>query len=333
MKFVREIGEYKDGKSYYHVALTGTQNYIPWIGVTMTSIMEHNSACFGFHILVDKTDENDIDRLERFSRQWNVPVTLYYMNDDELARYAKFDRYFIGGRYIATLVYRFVVPDVVSSQVKRILYLDGDVVCNGSIIDYFNSEMGNKIVAVSEDLKGSEYAQRMHVSKYFNAGIILIDVNKWKRHQLTGQFLSEMEKECSIHPTLSCADQDILNKFLAEKALFVPHIYNLPYRLVQPSIFKSKIINEDAMQASLIHFIGAIKPWTTYNQSVPIVKVWAHAKENSPWRDVPLHVPNSQKALHQAARDARRRHAYKEMVGWYCRFIKSKFDGTKKVGY
>lgn len=58
----------------------------------------------------------------------------------------------------------------------------------------------------------------------------------------------------------------------------------MPYRLVQPSFFKAKIDNEDAMQASLIHFIGAIKPWTTYNQSVPIVKVWAQAKANSPWK-------------------------------------------------
>lgn len=45
------------------------------------------------------------------------------------------------------------------------------------------------------------------------------------------------------------SDQDILNIYLDNKALFVSHKYNMPYRLVQPSFFKAKIENEDAMQA------------------------------------------------------------------------------------
>ena len=193
--------------------------------------------------------------------------------------------------------------------------------------------MEGNIVGVSEDLKGSEYAGRTHVAKYFNAGIILIDADKWRHENLTDQFLQKMKHESEIHPELPCADQDILNTYLDNKALFVSHKYNMPYRLVQPSFFKARIENEDAMQASLVHFIGAIKPWTTYNQSVPIVKVWAHAKDNSPWKDVPLHEPTSQKAIHQAARDARRRRCYGEMVVWYLKFIKSKMDGTRTVGY
>lgn len=336
MKFVKSILQL--GKKYikrraYNIALTGTENYIPWIGVVMASIMEHNNNSFSFHILVDKTNDEDIFKLTAFSDQWHVPITVYYMNDEVLSIYSKFDRYFINGRYIPTLVYRFVVPDVIPENVSRVLYLDGDIVCNGNITDFMDINLKGNIVAVSEDRRGCEFANRINVKQYFNAGIILIDAIEWRKRGYTNQFLEEMKKQCTEHPNLPCADQDILNKFLSEKALFVSRKYNSPYRLVQPSVFKPKIINEDPMKASLIHFIGAIKPWTTYNQSVPIVKIWAHAKENSPWREVRIHEPNSQKAFHQAARDARRRKAYGEMVGWYIRFLKSKFDGTRKVGY
>lgn len=336
MKFInsiKTIGEPNIHEKTYHVAFTGTQNYLPWIGVAMASIMEHNQAHFMFHILLDKTTEEDISAFEEFAQHWNVSIVLYYMNDEALARYSKFNRYFIDGRYIPTLVYRFVVPDVVASHIKRILYLDGDIVCNGDITEFMGMNLEENIVGVSEDLKGNEYAERTHVFKYFNAGIILIDADKWRQENLTYRFLQKMKNESEIHPELPCADQDILNIYLDKKALFVSHKYNMPYRLVQPSFFKAKIDNEDAMQASLIHFIGAIKPWTTYNQSVPIVKVWAQAKANSPWKDVPLHAPSSQKAIHQAARDARRRHCYGEMMMWYLKFVKSKIDGTKKVGY
>lgn len=315
------------------MALTGTQNYIPWISVTMASIMEHNSSPFAFHILVDKTDEADIEKLQKFSIQWNVPITLYYMNDANLSQYCRFERYRINGKYVAALMYRFFIPELLKDKAERALYLDGDVVCNGDITSFMDIDLQQNIVAVSEDLKGQEYAARMNVERYFNSGVILVDIQQWLSNHISKRILDDLRIAAQKYPEMSCPDQDILNVCLDGKDFFVPHTYNLPYRLVQPSVFKPKIVNEDAMQASLIHFIGAIKPWTTYNQSVPIVKVWAHAKENSPWRDVPIHEPGSQKAFHQAARDARRRHAYKEMVLWYFRFIKSKFDGTRKVGY
>lgn len=333
VKSISMIGKQYVNDDAFHIALTGTQNYIPWIGVTMASIMEHNHCAFTFHILLDKTDSFDIEALTDFSEQWKVAIVIYYMDDDKLAEYSKFDRYYIDGRYIPTLVYRFVIPSIIDRSINRVLYLDGDIVCNGDITQFMNMDMHGKIAVVSEDRRGPEFAKRIHVSKYFNAGILLIDTKRWNADELTGVFLRKMKKESGLHPELPCADQDILNEYLDGKAHFISHKFNMPYRLVQPSIFKPKINNEDARDASLVHFIGAIKPWTSYNQSVPIVKVWAHAKANSPWRNVPLHEPNSQKAIHQAARDARRRHSYAEMIQWYLKFIKSKIDGTRKVGY
>ena len=336
MEFVKEIkhiGDNPNTASAYHVALTGTENYIPWIGVTMASIMEHNKGKVIFHLFVDHIGTENMNRLREFAEQWRLSIHIYYMNDELLSKYCRFNRYLIGGRYVAALMYRFVIPDALKGDVKRVLYLDGDVICNGGIFEFMDVHLGNSIVAVSEDYSGKQYAERLHISKYFNSGVLLIDVDKWNRENLTEQIMKKIKKESEVNPDLPCPDQDILNIYLDNKALFVSHKYNMPYRLVQPSFFKARIENEDAMQASLVHFIGAIKPWTTYNQSVPIVKVWAHAKDNSPWRDVPLHEPTSQKAIHQAARDARRRRCYGEMVVWYLKFIKSKMDGTRTVGY
>lgn len=316
-----------------HVALTGTENYLPWIGVTMTSIVEHNKGNIIFHLFVDQVGAENLGKLKEFVDRWNSSIYLYYMDDELLSEYCRFTRYLIDGRYVAALMYRFIIPDVVQGKAERILYLDGDVVCNGNILDFMNVNMDGCSVAVSEDYSGKQYAQRLHIAKYFNSGVLLIDVNRWNQDKLTEKIMKRIKEESELNPELPCPDQDILNIYLDNKALFVSHKYNMPYRLVQPSFFKAKIENEDAMQASLVHFIGAIKPWTTYNQSVPIVKVWAQAKANSPWKDVPLHAPSSQKAIHQAARDARRRHCFGEMMEWYVKFLKSKIDGTRKVGY
>ena len=333
VKSVRTFGQIRPSEKIYHVALTGTENYLPWIGVTMTSIMEHNHAFFEFHILVDRTTEEDISNFERFVQQWNVSIILYYMNDEILSQYCRFERYFINGKYVAALMYRFVIPELLQTIADRVLYLDGDIVCNGDITGFIDMDLNGAVLAASEDLCGEKYARRLKIKRYFNSGVLLIDVNQWNQGNISSKIMQCIKKESLENPAMPCPDQDILNIYLANKTSFVSHKYNLPYRLVQPSVFKPKIINEDAMEASLVHFIGAIKPWTTYNQSVPIVKVWAKAKDNSPWRDVPIHSPTSQKAIHQAARDARRRHCYGEMIIWYMKFIKSKIDGTRKVGY
>lgn len=324
----------KAQNNYHHIAFTGTSNYISWIGVTMSSIMEkHKEHNFCFHILVDKLEDGDQKSLQVFSEKWQIPVYIYFINDSNLKQYARFDRYIANGTYSTVFLYRFLVPFISKCHGQKILYMDGDIVCNGSFSELYNIDMGDFIIAGVEDLKGHEYAKSLLIDKYFNAGVLLINTKAWNKQGLTEKFLCKMKEESEKNKQLGCADQDVLNMVLHSHVMFIDRKYNSPYRLVQPSIFKNKIINNDPMQASLIHFIGAIKPWTTYNQSVPIVKVWAAAKDDSPWADKPLHRPQSQKALHQAARDWRRQRKWLHMLRAYGQFWQSKLNGTPKNGY
>lgn len=317
-----------------HIAFTGTSNYIPWIGVAMTSIMMHNPASsFAFHVLLDHLPQDEMQKLNSFSQKWQVPIFIYIMNDAYISTLCHFSRYIINGKFVAAFLYRFFVPDLISEISSRVLYLDGDIVCNGSISEFMTMNIGNHIVATAPDLKCKEYATRFSLSNYFNAGIILINIDQWMKKNITSLLLETLNLYQSQNIDLPCADQDILNIVLKDNTFFVSRKYNMPYRLVRPSLFKKSIKNENPSSASLIHFIGAIKPWTTYNQTVPIVRVWAEAKANSPWAETPLHSPASQKAIHQAARAARSDHAYLRMIGLYLKFIKSKFDGTPKHGY
>ena len=144
MKFInsiKTIGEPNIHEKTYHVAFTGTQNYLPWIGVAMASIMKHNQAHFMFHILLDKTTKEDISAFEEFAQQWNVSIVLYYMNDDILSQYCRFKRYLINGKYVAALMYRFIIPEIMQTIADRVLYLDGDVVCNGNITKFINIDL------------------------------------------------------------------------------------------------------------------------------------------------------------------------------------------------
>ncbi len=333
IKFVPDIEIYS-ALERKNIAFTGTIDYLPWIAVSMTSIILHNKAMkICFHLFLNKLSEESRIKLREFAKKWNIPIYVYIMNDAMLLKFSAFQRYQIQGNYIPAFIYRFFIPDILYNIADRILYLDGDVLCNGSIQKLLDVDLSENIIAASEDLKSQEYAARLHIQRYFNSGVLLIDIRKWHLHSISEQLTKEIEKNIESGIDLPCPDQDILNILLHEKTLFVDQCYNLPYRLVQPSLIKPKIINENPESASLIHFIGAIKPWTNYNQSVPIVKAWAEAKANSPWLDEPLHKPQSQKALHQAARDWRRQKKWMAMMKAYGCFFYSKFNGTQKNGY
>ena len=166
----------------FHIAFTGTANYIPWIGVAMTSIMMHNPASsFAFHVLLDHLPQGEMQKLNSFSQKWQVPIFIYIMNDSYISTLCHFSRYIINGKFVAAFLYRFFVPDLISEISSRVLYLDGDIVCNGSISEFMTMNIGNHIVATAPDLKCKEYATRFSLSNYFNAGIILINIDQWMK--------------------------------------------------------------------------------------------------------------------------------------------------------
>lgn len=317
-----------------HIAFTGDIDYSPWIGIAMTSIVKYSPyKKYVFHIFVDRIENKELYKFQKFSEKWGISISIYVLNNDKLIKMAKFNRYLVNGKYLPAFIYRFFIPELISNDIKRVLYLDGDVLCNGSINALFSMNMKNNIIAASLDLKSDVRAKELGLKEYFNSGVMLININEWKENEVTKQLVEKLHEVTSNAIELPCPDQDILNMILYGKTLFINQYYNTPYRLVQPSLIKHKIINANPMKAGLIHFIGAIKPWTNYNQVVPIVKIWAAAKADSPWLDKPLHKPESQKALHQAARDWRRRKKWIAMMKAYGCFFYSKFNGTQKNGY
>lgn len=84
-------------------------------------------------------------------------------------------------------------------------------------------DLQQNIVAVSEDLKGQEYAARMNVERYFNSGVILVDIQQWLSNHISKRILDDLRIAAQKHPEMSCPDQDILNVCLDGKD-FLFHI-------------------------------------------------------------------------------------------------------------
>lgn len=120
---------------------------------------------------------------------------------------------------IGTL-YRFFISYVLPSEIDRIIYLDADTIVNMDICELWNTDLEGKVLAAVSDYDFAFGASCSHhlidinlVSResYFCAGVMLLDLQKFKTYNLVENGISVLKK----YPNCDCMDQDILNFYFA----------------------------------------------------------------------------------------------------------------------
>lgn len=148
---------------------------------------------------------------------------------------------------IATF-YRYLIPNIL--DVDKVLYLDADLIATNDLTTLYNINMEDyPVVAVKDCISEvrKEYA--------FNAGVLLIDVAKWKANCV-------FEKALAIHHdktiTLRDADQSVLNIIFKNQWLEIDDYYNFQTAEAEYSVRH----RTPARLPLIVHYTTQYKPWT-----------------------------------------------------------------------
>ena len=145
------------------------------------------------------------------------------------------------------LLGRFVLPGEIGTTGGRLLLIDSDMIVNGSLRPLFERDMdGHPLAAVHDPGKSSDY---------FNAGLMLIDVDAFNARDL-GRAAMRRLAAYPERPTF--LDQDALNNVIAGDWLRLDRSWNFFYA-ADPVKFE----REDYDQARIAHFAGP-KPWEDF---------------------------------------------------------------------
>lgn len=310
----------------YHVALSGTSNYLVHTGISMCSIMRSNpKKAFAFHILLNDISAKDKEKMKQLVADTLSGVTLYYIDDRIFSRMLHKDG-------IAGYFYRFLIPLIIGPEgVDRVLYIDGDVMCQGDLAPLMDMDLEGNIAACAEDSPTgkAEGLNRLHTADYFNSGMMMIDVSAWNREQLSQKSAAMAIERRQSGMRLESHDQDILNILLDRRYKNVSRKYNWTYNMSLRGFFqKQKQFIYDP-EAVLIHFTGLVKPWRTWVQDLPAVQRYNSFRMQSPWKDIPLTGPLSRKDMHQAARHARQMRKWGRTFSLYMMYFGEKIMGKK----
>jgi lipopolysaccharide biosynthesis glycosyltransferase len=191
------------------IVLACDGRYAMPLATTLRSAVEANDGItpFDFHILVDgmpqELRQKVCDSLPKGSAsiQW-IEVNL-----------EKFRDYSTLG-YISKLTYaRFLIPQIFPAAVSRVLYLDCDILVLDDLRKLCATDLdGHVLGAVHDGLdvqikRNAVQLDVPHVQDYFNAGVLLIDLDLWREKQIVEAALDYLKR----HPNTHFADQDALN--------------------------------------------------------------------------------------------------------------------------
>lgn len=245
-------------------------NYVPFLAVTLTSIQENCDPDRKYDVRVLHTglkQENRDRLMTRFSKPnfslcfWNIGRML--------EKYA--DRLYTRDYYSKSTYYRLFIPELFP-QLEKALYLDCDIVVTGDISKLYDQDMGDNLVAAVPDSMVTaiepfaRYVQnrlRVKPERYFNAGVLMMNLAEMRNMQFTEVFLKLLERV-----TFRVAqDQDYLNVICKDRACYLGREWNT---------MPGAAFCEDP---KLIHFNLDCKPW--WRDDVPFSDVfWDYAQRS-----------------------------------------------------
>lgn len=155
--------------------------------------------------------------------------------------------------------YRLVAFELLPESVERILWLDGDIIVKGNITELYNQDFGGNyaVVCAEDTMKHHARLGLSNEHRYFNAGVILYDMNALRRDFVVQDIFDCIEKH---KEHLDLLDQDVLNVLFDGRVKYVDAtVYN-------NETFGFNILSKSKMAeiqnaAKIIHYKGAMKPW------------------------------------------------------------------------
>lgn len=165
--------------------------------------------------------------------------------------------------------YRLFFEYFINDPIEYITYVDSDIICNKEPNNFIERTIDNlknssfAIACKTESLK-NQYNEEifnrinMQSSKYFNAGVMVIDINKWKNQNISRLLIETLKK---IDFKLHFWDQDLFNHYFDGSYVEFNDIFN--WNIILENTYSKLEESKIFENVILFHFYGKTKPWVS----------------------------------------------------------------------
>ena len=177
--------------------------------------------------------------------------------------------------YSKTTYYRLFIAEIFKEYDKAI-YIDSDTLVLADINQLYSYDVSNYYVGACHEqvmrqvpIFGTYVEEVLGMSRYnfFNAGILLINCDKFRTEKVLDQFIDLLGQ----YNFIVTQDEDYLNLICENKVLWLPQQWN------------TEVINDilyPVEEVKIFHFIMTSKPWN-YKDAQHSEYFWQYAKKTS----------------------------------------------------
>ena len=182
--------------------------------------------------------------------------------------------------YTKTTYYRLFISEMYP-RIKKAIYLDSDTVVTGDISEMYKIDLADYYVgACVEKVMVETPVFRNYVEKaigieannFFNAGVMLINCNKFRKEYVLDRFIDLL----NVYKFVVTQDEDYLNVICHGKVKFIDQRWNV--QTYGEPYYKAK-------DAKVIHYIMQNKPWH-YKNCIYEEVFWKYAKMTNCYEDI-----------------------------------------------
>lgn len=256
------------------IAFSFDKNFLDITCVAIESVIATNTD-LTIHILSHNLSETD---KQKISGNKNATFKFY---DVDAAKFQELPEISNDGKVEITrgMYYRLMLTLLLPKDIKRVLYLDGDVIVTAPLLDFYNTNLIDKAVAAIHDdaVENEATFSRLDLpadNGYFNSGVLLINLEYWREHDVGKQaidFIANNTAKCKY------LDQDALNIVCAGKVAWASKRYNTMTYVYNKMLRDKEPLSPEQLEAAtdpaIIHYSSRKKPWCV-ECAHPLRNVW-----------------------------------------------------------
>lgn len=258
--------------------------------VCVSSLMQHASKDTFYDIFVFHSGlAPEITGLDKITAVYSNMSVRYRSVGDAFS-----NAYEIRG--ITKAAYYRLLAATLIPEYNKVIYADIDTLFRMDLSDLYDIELQDNYMgavyaqSINTTYQGQRYLQSIGLTpgNYFCSGLLLMDLQKIRRDNLTGKFLRLATNNYKYQ------DQDIINLVCENRILPVPYIYHMAIPAFEAVSQKLNILSSkyyelsgeiNPLEYSNIHYNGQ-KPWADW---CPNLDQWWECYRKSPIYDPALY--------------------------------------------
>lgn len=237
----------------------------------------HTSEKVEFFIIEDNISEKNKLKIDNFINPATTIIRWIAM-EDALPENAKLP--VDNTSHPANVYTRIFIPYFIPETVKRVIFMDVDMIMLEDISKLWYLQIENNIVAAVQDQfiqivsrwGGVANYEELGISaenKYFNSGLMLIDLEKWKEADITNKVLNCLSK---YKEHILYQDQYGLNAVLAQQWYSLDPLWN-------------RFAYSEEERPFLIHFTGRKPIYNSYEFSEKYKEIFYSYLRMTGWKN------------------------------------------------